>query len=131
MGTRFVATRESMAPEFWKRRILTAAADQTVITTAFTGLPARVLRSRFVDEYGASGAPVLPGLLQAALEQDIWAAATRSNNPDYLPLYAGQSVGLIDDLPNAGQVVAAIVREAKEVAGRLSRELEETIEAPE
>src|SRR5438067_9009530 len=44
MGTRFVATRESMAPEFWKRRILESASDATVVTTAFTGLPARVLR---------------------------------------------------------------------------------------
>src|SRR5437763_3707892 len=39
MGTRFVATRESMAPEFWKRRILESASDGTVVPTAFTGLP--------------------------------------------------------------------------------------------
>ena len=101
------------------------------MTTAFTGLPARVLHNRFVDDYGASGAPVLPGLLQAALQQDIWAAATRSSNPDYLPLYAGQSVGLVDDLPSAGQVVAAIVREAEVVAGRLKSELGETVDAAE
>ena len=47
MGTRFVATRESMAPDFWKRRIVESASDATIVTTAFTGLPARVLRSRF------------------------------------------------------------------------------------
>jgi len=119
MGTRFVATKESMAPDFWKRRIVESASDATTITTAFTGLPARVLRSRFADDYAASGAPVLPGLLQAGLEQDIWAAATRTSDPDYLPLYAGQSVGLIGDLPAASAVVQAIVREAGATLGRL------------
>jgi nitronate monooxygenase len=119
MGTRFVATRESMAPEFWKKRILAAASDETMVTTAFTGLRARVLRSQFAEDYAASGAPVLPGLLQAALEQDIWSAASKENRPDYFPLYAGQSVGLIRDLPCAEEVVGAIVEEAKSALGRL------------
>jgi len=120
MGTRFVATRESMAPEFWKQRILAAASGQTILTTAFTGLRARVLRSQFAEDYAASGAPVLPGLLQAGLEQDIWAAASKENRPDYFPLYAGQSVGVIRDLPGAGEVVGAIVEEAKSALARLA-----------
>ena len=41
MGTRFVATKESMAPDFWKRRIVESASDATIVTAAFTGLPAR------------------------------------------------------------------------------------------
>ena len=112
-----------MAPEFWKRRIIESASDATVVTTAFTGLPARVLRNRFADEYGASGAPVLPGLLQAALQQDIWTAAANGNNPEYMPLYAGQSVGLIDDLPSASEVVDAIMREASATLGTINAEL--------
>jgi nitronate monooxygenase len=120
MGTRFVATRESMAPEFWKQRILAATSGQTILTTAFTGLRARVLRSQFAEDYAASGAPVLPGLLQAALEQDIWAAASKENRPDYFPLYAGQSVGVIGDLPGAGDVVGAIVDEAKSTLTQLA-----------
>ena len=120
MGTRFVATRESMAPEFWKRRIVDAAGDATVVTSAFTGLPARVLRNRFADEYGS--AAVLPGLLQAALGQDIWAAAARDNKPDDFPLYAGQSVGLIRDLPSAADVVRTIVQEAQSVLRAIGRD---------
>ena len=114
LGTRFVATRESMAPPFWKQAILAASAGQTTVTRAFTGLPARVLRNRLEQRYTASGAPVLPGLLQAALEQDIWMAAAKNNDADYFPLYAGQSVGIVHDLPAAADVVAAIVREAAE-----------------
>jgi nitronate monooxygenase len=121
LGTRFVATRESMAPDFWKQAILRSASDDTTVTRAFTGLPARVLRNRFQQEYDASQAPVLPGLLQASLEQDIWVAAARANKPDYFPLYAGQSVGVIHDLPSAADVVAAIAKEADDVLQRLSR----------
>lgn len=121
LGTRFVATAESMAPDFWKQRILAASSDATTVTQAFSGLPARVLRSRFVDEYERAGTPVLPGLLQSALEQEMWAAAARTNNPDYFPLYAGQSVGVIHDLPRAADVIASLVREANAVLESLRR----------
>jgi nitronate monooxygenase len=120
LGTRFVATRESMASDAWKQAILRATSDQTTLTRAFTGLPARVLRNRFVSDFDAAGAPVLPGLLQASLEQDIWAAAISANQPEYVPLYAGQSVGVIRDLPGAADVVAAIVEEAAAVMRTLS-----------
>ena len=62
MGTRFVATRESMAPDFWKQAILRATSDATAVTSAFSGLPARLLRTRFAADYESSGAPTLPGL---------------------------------------------------------------------
>jgi nitronate monooxygenase len=119
LGTRFVATRESLAPESWKRAILKSASDATAVTTAFTGLPARVVRNRFVESYEASGAPVLPGLLQASLEEPIWTAAKRDDRPDYYPLYAGQSVGIIRDLPGAGDVVRTIADEARRVMENL------------
>jgi nitronate monooxygenase len=121
MGTRFVATRESMAPAFWKQAILRAEGGATTVTSAFTGLPARVLRNRFQREYEASGAPILPGLLQSSLEYEIWMAAAREGQPDYYPLYAGQSVGVIRDLPPAAAVLDAIVSEAQGVIERVSR----------
>jgi nitronate monooxygenase len=122
MGTRFVATRESMAPAFWKDAILRAGTDGTMVTNAFTGLPARLLRTKHASDYEASGAPVLPGLLQAALQQDIWEKAGRDQNLDYFPVYAGQSAGLMHALPGAAEVVAAIVEEARAVTARLAAE---------
>ena len=91
------------------------------MTTAFTGLPARLIRTRFAADYDASGAPVLPGLLQSSLQQDIWAKAAEEGNSDYFPMYAGQSAGIIRDLPGAADVVEAIVREARAVVERLGR----------
>ncbi|HZP47790.1 MAG TPA: nitronate monooxygenase [Vicinamibacterales bacterium] len=120
LGTRFVATKESMAPEFWKRAILDASSDRTAVTRAFTGLPARVIRNSFQREYERSNAPVLPGLLQSALEQPIWKAATEQGNAEYFPLYAGQSVGVIRDLPSAADVVRSIAAEAQAIVGDLA-----------
>ncbi|MGH7268024.1 MAG: NAD(P)H-dependent flavin oxidoreductase, partial [Candidatus Rokuibacteriota bacterium] len=119
LGTRFVATRESMAPEFWKKRLLEDDGSGTTLSDAFTGQWARVLRNTFATEYRASGAPVLPGLLQSAAARDVYDAAVRRQDPEYFHMYAGQSAGLIHDLPGAADVVQAIVGEARAVLAAL------------
>jgi nitronate monooxygenase len=43
LGTRFIATRESIAPTFFKQAVLGAGAADTVVSAAFTGLPMRTL----------------------------------------------------------------------------------------
>lgn len=121
LGTRFVATRESMAAEVWKKRLLELEAGATTVTDAFTGQWARTLRNTFQTEYRAAGAPVLPSLLQAGAAQDIYAAAVARDDGEYFPMYAGDCVGLIHDLPGAGEVVEAIVREATAVLEALPR----------
>jgi nitronate monooxygenase len=120
LGTRFVATRESSAPDFWKKALLERGSDATTLTDAFTGLYARALRSAFTTEYAASGAPVFPGLVQSTVARDIYAAAATRQNPEYFPMWAGQSVGLVHDLPGAGEVVQAIIREARATLRSLS-----------
>ena len=91
------------------------------MTDAFSGLYARALRNTFATEYAASGAPVLPPLLQRSAASDIFAAAAAQNDGSYMPLWSGQSVGLIRDLPGAAEVVEAIVREARAVLADLGR----------
>jgi nitronate monooxygenase len=65
------------------------------------------------------GAPVLPALVQSQAAQDIFQAAASRQEPDYFPMPTGQSMGLIHDLPGAGEVVEAIVREARAVLEKL------------
>ena len=119
LGTRFVATRESMAPEFWKKSLLEREGDDTTMTDAYSGLWLRALRNAYTDEYRASGAPVLPPLLQTRAAQDVLEEARRRANGDYFPMLSGQGVGLIRDLPGAGEVVETIVREARAVLAAL------------
>ena len=43
MGTRFIATRESLAPEAYRQMLVDASADDVLLTRAFTGLPTSML----------------------------------------------------------------------------------------
>jgi nitronate monooxygenase len=121
LGTRFVATRESKAPDFWKDAVLKASGDDTTVTKVLSGLYARALRNAFTEEYAASGAPVLPGYLQATCAHELYQAALAQGRGDLYPLMAGQSAGLVRDLPGAGEVVRALVREAEEALEKLGR----------
>jgi nitronate monooxygenase len=124
LGTRFVATRESQAPEVYKSALVDRDSDSTVVTDAFTGLYARVLRNTFTEEYAASGAPVLPAAyVQSRMARDIFQAAAARKDPAYFPMWAGQSVGMVKDVPAAADVVRAVVEEARAVLGSLSREV--------
>ena len=124
LGTRFVATRESLAPEFYKKNLLEREADATMVTDAFSGQWARALRNRFAVEYRASGAPTLPSLLQSAAAQDIYAASSKRQDGDHFPMYSGQSVGLVHNIPGAGEIVETIIREAREVLAALTKRVE-------
>src|SRR5206468_3542010 len=117
LGTRFIATRESIAPEFFKKAVLAAGAGDTTVSAAFTGLPMRTLRNRYTAEYGQ--APVLPPMLQSNAAEDIFRAAAQRGDGSYFPMPAGESAGLIDDLPAAAAVVASIVAEAGRIVAAL------------
>jgi nitronate monooxygenase len=120
LGTRFVATRESLAPAMYKASLIAASSDDTTVTDAFSGLYARALRNRFIADYEASGAPVLPGLLQSKAAEDIYMAAASRGDREYYPMWAGQSAGMVADLPGAGDVVRAIAAEAEATLARLA-----------
>src|SRR5262249_13316581 len=115
LGTRFVATRESLAPELYKKRVLESESDATTLTDVLSGLWARALANRFTREYTEAGAPVLPPLVQRAAANDIYIAALKQGDAEHYPMMCGQSVGLIRDLPGAAEVIQAIVREARAV----------------
>lgn len=115
MGSRFLVTRESMAPEVHKKAMLERTADTTVITDAFSGRFARALRNAFTDQYARSGAPVMPFPAQYLASADIRQEATTQGHSEYLPLWSGQSVGLIHDLPGASEVIEVTVQEARQV----------------
>lgn len=49
MGTRFIATAESMAAQAYKEMVATASADDILLTRAFTGLQTNMLRPSIVS----------------------------------------------------------------------------------
>src|SRR3954449_2768261 len=57
MGTKFIATRESMADERHKRMLVDGSADDILLTTAFTGLQTSMLKPSIVAAGLDPGAP--------------------------------------------------------------------------
>jgi NAD(P)H-dependent flavin oxidoreductase YrpB (nitropropane dioxygenase family) len=61
----------------------------------------------------------LPPLLQANAAQDIYTAAFMKGDGEHFPMLAGQSMGIIRDLPGAADVVRSVMNEAQRVVERL------------
>ncbi|MFT7475802.1 MAG: nitronate monooxygenase [Verrucomicrobiales bacterium] len=119
LGTRFVATKESLASDMWKNR-MTSGDRTTALTDGFTGQWARVLKSEFTDEWQSSGAEALPGLLQSDAGRDLFGAAKRLDDDQLQPLYAGAAVGALVDVPGAGEVVKTLVSDARASLARFA-----------
>jgi nitronate monooxygenase len=60
MGTRFVATKESSAPEAFKQMYVDATADSVVIVKSPVGLPGRALRNPFWERTQEGDYPKIP-----------------------------------------------------------------------
>ncbi|MEN7551595.1 nitronate monooxygenase [Rapidithrix thailandica] len=111
MGTRFIATQESMAPEFYKKKILEESGDHTTVTDVFTGMYARVLRNTFTEGYRLSGAPVLPPGSQYIATRDVVNASELQEKSEYYNLYAGQGVGEIKEILSVKEVLDRLIEE--------------------
>lgn len=111
MGTVFLTCDEAGIPEAHKAAILSAREDQTRLTRAFSGRPARGIVNRFMEAVEDPQAPgaVLPFPLQNALTRPLRTAAGKAGRAEFLSLWAGQGVRLAQRRP-AGELVAELLR---------------------
>ena len=119
LGTAFVTCKESGASPLHKTALLAAKDDDTVITEKFSGKPARALTNRYVREMHERNAPNLAFPAQNALTGQLRAAASKSANPDFLAMWAGQAAPLARELP-ASELIAALRSETLEALDRLA-----------
>jgi nitronate monooxygenase len=96
MGTAFLTCRESGISEAYRNAILSAREDQTRITRAFSGRPARGIVNRFMSEIDAPPQEILPFPWQNNVTRALRREAARQNRSDYLSLWAGQGVRLAE-----------------------------------
>jgi nitronate monooxygenase len=111
LGTRFIATQESMAPLAYKEMLVAAQTSDILYTPSFTrGIPANFMK----PSIRANGLDPdnLPLPANAPTDRrawrDIWAA--------------GQSVGLIDDIPTVAELVDRLVGEYHDAVAQPVRE---------
>lgn len=99
MGTRFMATAESMAVERQRQMLLEAKAADIVYTPAVSGIPGNFLRASLAA-CGRDPDDLTPpdkldfGTTDAKAWRDLWAA--------------GQGVGAIDDLPRVATLIGRL-----------------------
>lgn len=120
MGTRFVLTRECVAHENYKQALLRAMDTGTVVIERSIGRVTRVLDtpySRRVLEVEKQGLPLEEFLPWISGEKNRIAAVEGRLEEGYA--YCGQAAGLISDVPSAGEVIRAIMAEARAVRNGL------------
>lgn len=111
LGTRFIASRESLAPDAYKQMLLEARAVDIVHTAAISGVPASFMRQS-LEAAGFDltalqgkgemnfGAKLKPISDEAKAWKTVWSA--------------GQGVGAIDDLPSVDELITRLDTEYRQ-----------------
>lgn len=122
LGTAFLTCHESGVPEAYKQAILQAREDQTRVTRAFSGRPARGLVNRFMDEMeaGDNAKSIPPFPLQNALTRPLRTAAAKQGRAEFLSLWAGQGVRLARR-QSAAELIACLGQETEATLAKLAR----------
>lgn len=117
MGTHFVAVRESMVHENYKRAVIKARDIDSRVTGRATGHPVRALRNQMTKEYlrleqeGASLEELelltLGGLRKAVVEGDIINGS----------VMAGQIAGMVKEELSCDELIQKLVKETDSLIG--------------
>lgn len=114
MGTRFLASTESMAADAYKTMVVEHGPDDLIVSAAITGTPASWLR---------------PSLIAQGLDPDALIAPTaRSYDSGDAPQKkwkdlwsAGQGLGVIGSAPPVAEIVADIAAQYRAAVDRFAR----------
>ncbi|MCF8468569.1 MAG: nitronate monooxygenase [Sneathiella sp.] len=117
MGTRFIATHESMASDAYKKMLIESRADDILLTKAFTGLPANMLKPSIVkagldpDNLSERGA--------INVSKDINPDARKSDSKRWKDIWsAGHSVSGVEAIMTVRDLVAETSAEYEAVKTR-------------
>ncbi len=114
LGTAFLTCPETAIPSAHKRAIRAAQAEQTTITRAFSGRPARGIVNDFMQAWQGHEEAILPFPVQNAATRSLRNAAAAGDDPRFLSLWAGQGAALAREM-SAADLVHQLVREADAV----------------
>jgi nitronate monooxygenase len=118
MGTKFIATRESMADARYKEMLVASSADDILLTTAFTGLQTNMLRPSI--EAAGLDPDGLPQRGAIDIAEDIDIGARESRPKRWKDIWsAGHSVSGVRKVLSVDEMVARTVVEYREADLRL------------
>ena len=121
LGTAFLTCPESATHPIYRRALNEARDDQTRITHAFSGRPARGLENRYLLEMAGHEAHYPDFPILNSLTGPLRKASAKENNPDFMSLWSGQSAVMSRILP-ASELIQLLVTETESVLERLATE---------
>ncbi len=135
IGTAFVVTEEAgretvelghmtqWEVDAWKKRLLKATEDDTMVSRAMTGKPLRFVRNKFVETYEKRGGPILKTPLQMILLTDLHEGMRQAHMEELITAIGmgGQISGMIKKIKPAAQLFDEIVEEASSILEKLSK----------
>jgi enoyl-[acyl-carrier protein] reductase II len=124
LGTRFVASLECQAHENYKRQLVEANDDATVVMERSVGRVTRVLKNPFVEQILSveKTQPTVEDLLPYIRGKNNHVAAIEGNTEDGW-LNCGQGVGLISSITSATTIVRQLVEEVRQIKSQTSERI--------
>ena len=120
-GSIWLTVDEADTPEQAVPKLLKATSRDTVRSRAWTGKPARFLKTAWTDAWESDKSPgTLPMPLQFMLVGDALRRIGRSGDGELVTFPVGQIVGSMNQVKPAAQVVLDIIEEYIEAIERLN-----------
>lgn len=133
LGTRFVASEEAWVHAVYKRRVVESGANDTfygeLFNVGWPGAPHRTLRGKTFREWDNAGRPApgdrpgegTPiGTLRFPWGEHSWLRYAPGmlvpdfdGDPEYAPMWAGQSCGVVDEIKPAADIVRDLARDTR------------------
>src|SRR4051812_28772378 len=118
MGTKFIATRESMADARYKDMLVASGADDILLTTAFTGLQTNMLRPSI--EAAGLDPDNLPARGAIDIGKDIDVGARENRPKRWKDIWsAGHSTSGVNAVLPVDELVAQTIAEYRAAAARI------------
>ena len=128
MGTKFIATRESMADQSYKEMLVASSADDILLTRAFTGLQTNMLRPSIVA--AELDPDNLPERGSIDIASDISIEAHEARPTRWRDLWsAGHTTSGVDSVLTAGELIARTFDEYRLAARTLNNGREKAVPA--
>jgi nitronate monooxygenase len=118
MGTKFIATRESMADARYKELLVKSSADDILLTTAFTGLQTNMLRPSI--EAAGLDPDNLPQRGAIDIGKDIDVGARENRPKRWKDIWSGgHSVSGVSEVLAVDELFARTLSEYRDAAARI------------
>jgi enoyl-[acyl-carrier protein] reductase II len=113
MGTRFLASKECVISEAYKKKIVEATVDDIDVILRFSGQPIRVIKNKFSEEMKKLEER---GAFPEEIKAEKIAGSLGGENVENIPLLAGLSAAGISEIKSCQEIIEEIGKEIEKIS---------------